>query len=208
MPNPTPSLPWLEPGDPFPASESAWTTDSEAPGLLAAGGNLEVATLERAYGKGIFPWFSDGQPILWWSPDPRMVLQTANFRLHRSLRQALVRKEFVLHYQPKCDTASGRVCGAEALVRWHHSERGLVPPSMPRGKKPQGFWTKEQIAKTAAKFKTRSEFRKAEPSAYSIAGTSGWLDEVCAHMLPRSRPLALQSSRLPAMSASDSQCRL
>jgi len=91
MPNSTLSLPWLEPGEPFPAAESAWNSASEAPGLLAAGGDLKVATLERAYGKGIFPWFSDGQPILWWSPDPRMVLQTANFRLHRSLRQALTR---------------------------------------------------------------------------------------------------------------------
>ncbi len=91
MPNSTLSLPWLEPGEPFPAAESAWNSASEAPGLLAVGGDLKVATLERAYGKGIFPWFSDGQPILWWSPDPRMVLQTANFRLHRSLRQALVR---------------------------------------------------------------------------------------------------------------------
>jgi len=105
----------------------------------------------------------------------------------------------------------------DSTLAWHKEspasygaakKRGLVPPSMPRGKKPQGFWTKEKIAKTAAKFKTRSEFRKAEPSAYSIAGTSGWLDEVCAQMMPRSRPLALQSSRLPAMSASDSQCRL
>jgi len=91
MSNLSPPLPWMEPGDPFPAVESAWVSGSEAPGLLAVGGDLEVATLERAYSKGIFPWFSDGQPILWWSPDPRMVLQTANFRLHRSLRQALVR---------------------------------------------------------------------------------------------------------------------
>jgi len=91
MPNPTLSLPWLEPGEPFPAAESAWNSASEAPGLVAVGADLEVATLTQAYGKGIFPWFSDGQPILWWSPDPRMVLQTANFRLHRSLRQALVR---------------------------------------------------------------------------------------------------------------------
>ncbi|MCU7376254.1 EAL domain-containing protein [Paucibacter sp. O1-1] len=48
--------------------------------------------------------------------------------LEVALRQALTRKEFVLFYQPKCDTASGRICGAEALVRWHHPERGLVPP--------------------------------------------------------------------------------
>jgi leucyl/phenylalanyl-tRNA--protein transferase len=45
--------------------------------------------LQRAYRGGIFPWFSDGQPILWWSPDPRMVLQVNHFRLHRSLRKSL-----------------------------------------------------------------------------------------------------------------------
>jgi leucyl/phenylalanyl-tRNA--protein transferase len=53
------------------------------------GGALDVETLKRAYARGIFPWFSQGQPILWWSTDPRMVLQTAHFRLHRSLRKSL-----------------------------------------------------------------------------------------------------------------------
>jgi len=61
-----------------------------APGLLAAGVTLDVATLTRAYSSGIFPWFSLGQPVLWWSPDPRMVLKTADFRLHRSLRKRIV----------------------------------------------------------------------------------------------------------------------
>ena len=84
-------LPWLESGDAFPTANNAWNSDCEAPGLLAAGGELGVDTLLRAYGSGIFPWFSEGQPILWWSPDPRMVLSTPNFRLHRSLRQALTR---------------------------------------------------------------------------------------------------------------------
>jgi leucyl/phenylalanyl-tRNA--protein transferase len=84
-------LPWLESGENFPPADSAWGTDSEAPGLLAAGGDLGVDTLLRAYRTGIFPWFSEGQPILWWSPDPRMVLATPNFRLRRSLRQVLNR---------------------------------------------------------------------------------------------------------------------
>jgi leucyl/phenylalanyl-tRNA---protein transferase len=82
-------LPWLHPGDPFPDASSAWDERQPAPGLLAAGGVLDVETLHRAYSRGIFPWFSDGQPILWWSTDPRMVLFTAEFKLHRSLRKTL-----------------------------------------------------------------------------------------------------------------------
>ncbi|WBY03918.1 leucyl/phenylalanyl-tRNA--protein transferase [Ramlibacter tataouinensis] len=82
-------LPWLQPGDPFPPAKRAWGSADPAPGLLAAGGALDVDTLRRAYCGGIFPWFSEGQPILWWSTDPRMVLFTAEFRLHRSLRRTL-----------------------------------------------------------------------------------------------------------------------
>lgn len=85
----SPELPWLEDTDPFPAPLRAWGPDSPAPGLLAAGGNLDVSYLAQAYRQGTFPWFSTGQPILWWSPDPRMVLETSNFQLHRSLRKTL-----------------------------------------------------------------------------------------------------------------------
>lgn len=84
-------LPWLQPGDPFPDPARAWDARQPAPGLLAAGGALDVDTLERAYRAGIFPWFSEDQPILWWSTDPRMVLFTDEFRLHRSLRKTLTR---------------------------------------------------------------------------------------------------------------------
>ena len=83
------NLPWLAPGEPFPPLEQAWGPESGAPGLLAAGGELDVRTLCAAYAHGIFPWFSDGQPILWWCPDPRMVLAAANFKLHPSLRKTL-----------------------------------------------------------------------------------------------------------------------
>ncbi|MBA4261057.1 MAG: leucyl/phenylalanyl-tRNA--protein transferase [Comamonadaceae bacterium] len=91
---PTRARPWLEPGQAFPPVASAWGADDPAPGLLAAGGVLDVPTLVQAYSQGIFPWYSAGQPILWWSTDPRMVLEPAAFRLHRSLRktiQALLR---------------------------------------------------------------------------------------------------------------------
>lgn len=86
-----PPLPWLEPGEPFPDTRQAWGLGSPAPGLLAAGGDLGTDTLHRAYRAGIFPWFSGGQPILWWSTDPRMVLHPGEFRLHRSLRKTLLR---------------------------------------------------------------------------------------------------------------------
>lgn len=105
---PTPPLPWLEPQDPFPAPEEAWSAASPAPGLLAAGGLLDVPHLAAAYRQGIFPWFSSGQPILWWSPDPRMVLPVAQFRLHRSLRKTLQR----FRSQPGCEVAVNRDFGA------------------------------------------------------------------------------------------------
>ena len=85
------NLPWLDPGDPFPPASDAWDDAQAAPGLLAAGGALDLETLQRAYSGGIFPWFSEGQPILWWSTDPRMVLFTDEFRLHRSLRKSVAR---------------------------------------------------------------------------------------------------------------------
>jgi leucyl/phenylalanyl-tRNA---protein transferase len=82
-------VPWLSGHEPFPPVSEAWSAADPAPGLLAAGGSLDVATLTQAYSQGIFPWFSTGQPVLWWSPDPRMVLKTESFKLHRSLRKTL-----------------------------------------------------------------------------------------------------------------------
>lgn len=87
----TSSIPWLGPDDPFPAPADSWSADSPLPGLLAAGGLLDVPHLLAAYGQGIFPWFGEGQPILWWSTAPRMVLYPQELRLHRSLRRTLQR---------------------------------------------------------------------------------------------------------------------
>jgi len=61
----------------------------EPPGLLAAGGDLSPARLLAAYERGVFPWYSAQQPILWWSPDPRMVLFPGEFKCSRSLRKTL-----------------------------------------------------------------------------------------------------------------------
>lgn len=75
----------------FPPSERALGPETDAPGLLAAGGTLTPQRLAAAYRRGIFPWYGPGQPPLWWAPDPRMVLQTADFKLSRSLRKAVQR---------------------------------------------------------------------------------------------------------------------
>lgn len=84
-----PLLPWLDPNQDFPPTSQAWDENSPAPGLLAAGGVLDVETLRRAYSQGIFPWYSQGQPTLWWSPNPRMVLQVTNFRLRPSFKKKI-----------------------------------------------------------------------------------------------------------------------
>lgn len=92
-------LPWLASGEPFPLVDSAWGIDTVAPGLLCAGADLSVATLQKAYQNGIFPWFSAGQPILWWSPAPRMVLEVGQFKLSPSLKKTL--KKFAK--DPDCE---------------------------------------------------------------------------------------------------------
>jgi leucyl/phenylalanyl-tRNA--protein transferase len=105
-------LPWLDPGDPFPPVSAAWDAAQPAPGLLAAGGALDVESLLRAYAAGIFPWFSEGQPILWWSTDPRMVLHTGEFQLHRSLRKTLARFVASPNCEVRIDTAFDQVIQA------------------------------------------------------------------------------------------------
>lgn len=75
---------WLDPDTPLPAPDHAMPE-----GLLAAGSDLSVPRLMEAYSKGIFPWFNEGDPVLWWSPDPRMVLACADFKASRSLDKKL-----------------------------------------------------------------------------------------------------------------------
>lgn len=85
-------LPWLDPDDdtePFPALNSAL---KEPDGLLAAGGSLSPQRLLSAYRYGIFPWFEDEQPILWWSPNPRMVLKPKDVHISRSLKKVINNK--------------------------------------------------------------------------------------------------------------------
>lgn len=84
-------LPWLDGDTPFPPLEMALRDPN---GLLAAGGELSPQRLLDAYRQGIFPWFSADDPVLWWSPDPRMVLVPDQFKLSRSLAKRLRRHDF------------------------------------------------------------------------------------------------------------------
>lgn len=84
-------LAWLHGDTPFPPTHQALGPGTDAPGLLAAGGDLSPTRLVNAYARGIFPWYGEGQPLLWWTTDPRMVLPVAEFKLARSLRKTLQR---------------------------------------------------------------------------------------------------------------------
>ena len=88
------NLQWLDPDDPcapFPPLEHALT---DPDGLLAFGGDLSVTRLINAYRHGIFPWYSDGQPIMWWSPDPRTILLPDNIKISRSLAKTIRKKPY------------------------------------------------------------------------------------------------------------------
>ena len=90
----SPNITWIssdDPPDSFPDIESAFDVPD---GLLAAGGDLSPDRLLYAYRHGIFPWYDDGQPILWWSPDPRCVLRPHEFHVSRRLRRSLSRSRF------------------------------------------------------------------------------------------------------------------
>ena len=103
-------VPWLTENTPFPPVSRAL---DEPNGLLAAGGDLSVQRLIEAYRHGIFPWYSDGQPVLWWSPDPRMVLFPREFKLSRSLKKRLRRQDYEIHM----DSVFTRVMRACAAPR-------------------------------------------------------------------------------------------
>ncbi|MBI5431075.1 MAG: leucyl/phenylalanyl-tRNA--protein transferase [Nitrosomonadales bacterium] len=108
-------IPWLTGDAPFPSVELALRNPN---GLLAAGGDLSAARLLEAYRRGIFPWFNPGDPVLWWSPDPRMVLFPGEFKTSRSLAKELR----CTGYQLRCDTAFEQVMRACAAPR--DSQRG------------------------------------------------------------------------------------
>jgi leucyl/phenylalanyl-tRNA---protein transferase len=103
-------LPFVDTDEPFPALDTALDDPN---GLLCWGGELNAARLQRAYTSGIYPWFSPGQPVLWWTPDPRMVLAVADFKLQRSLIKVIRNAGFEVRVDTCFETVI-RTCGAVA----------------------------------------------------------------------------------------------
>jgi leucyl/phenylalanyl-tRNA--protein transferase len=124
-------IPWLETNTPFPDVSEALTID--APGLLAAGADLSPQRLLLAYQNGIFPWFSEGQPILWWSTDPRMVLYTERFKVSDSLKKTLRRVE------------RSRVEGGRWDVRFDSNFEAVMRACAEPRKDGPGTWISEDI---------------------------------------------------------------
>ena len=113
-------IPWLGPTDPFPPVERALACPN---GLLAAGADLSVPRLLDAYRHGIFPWYAEGEPILWWSPDPRMVLVPEEFKVSRSLAKTLRNR----HYEIRFDSAFRDVMAACAAPRPGQAGTWITP---------------------------------------------------------------------------------
>jgi leucyl/phenylalanyl-tRNA--protein transferase len=111
-------IPWLAPGQPFPPVETALKSPN---GLLAASAGLGPQRLLEAYPRGIFPWYSEGEPVLWWSPDPRMVLFTSEFRVSRSLAKTLKRAPHDASIEVHLDRAFDDVIRACAEPRAHEA---------------------------------------------------------------------------------------
>ncbi len=88
----------LDPGNPDAPFPNVALAEKEPNGLLALGGDLSPERLTNAYRHGVFPWYSDGQPILWWSPDPRTVLFPAQLKISRSLQKNLRNKPFTVSF--------------------------------------------------------------------------------------------------------------
>jgi leucyl/phenylalanyl-tRNA--protein transferase len=114
---------WLGPRDPFPPVAAALRDPN---GLLAAAGDLSVPRLLDAYARGIFPWSGEGEPLLWWSPDPRMVLWLRELHVSRSLR----RRIRAGGYTVSLDTAFGDVMRACAAPRAAHHGTWITPAMM------------------------------------------------------------------------------
>lgn len=116
-------IPWL-PAEPiFPPLARAL---KEPNGLLAAGGDLSPTRILAAYRRGIFPWFAAGDPILWWSPDPRMVLVPAELKISRSLARTLRNAD----YEMRLDTAFEEVIHACATAPRDGQAGTWITPEM------------------------------------------------------------------------------
>ncbi len=125
-----PPVPWLEHDDPFPSVDRALGPSTGLEGLVAIGADLSPARLLDAYRHGIYPWYSEGQPILWWSPDPRMVLRLSAFKISRSLRKAIRARRRDPRWVFRLNSAFGAVMNGCAQVERHGQSGTWITPEM------------------------------------------------------------------------------
>jgi len=136
-------LAWLERDDPFPPVERALKNPH---GLLCAGADLSVERLLEAYRRGIFPWYSRGEPPLWWSPDPRMVLECDALKVSRSLAKSLRNKG----YEVRVDTVFREVlkgCAYRTEGTWLGTEMQAAYSDLHRAGYAHSFetWRKNEL---------------------------------------------------------------
>ena len=117
-------IPWLRANTPFPLVEQAL---DEPNGLLAAGADLSPRRLLEAYRHGIFPWYSEGQPILWWSTNPRMVLFTDELRISESLRKVLRKQPFEVRINTAFRAVMEQCAAPRAASRAGHDGTWIMP---------------------------------------------------------------------------------
>ncbi len=117
-------IPWID--EVRPVFPSVKTALKDPEGLLCAGGNLSIDTLLDAYSQGIFPWYSDGQPLLWWSTDPRMVLTPRTYHESRSLKRFLRKSPWTV----TSDTAFNQVIDCCASIVRSHEDGTWIHPEM------------------------------------------------------------------------------
>ena len=123
-------LNWVDEHTPLPPTHLAMGPRDEVPGLLAAGGRVTPQRLEEAYRMGVFPWFSPGQPTLWWSPDPRMVLPVAGFRISHSMRKTLRRFMRSPTCEVRVDSAFAQVIAACAQTPRNGQDGSWIVPAI------------------------------------------------------------------------------
>lgn len=121
MSNRSASIVYLEQNDPFPPANYA-----REDGLLAVGGDLSVGRLQEAYEKGIFPWFAKDDPILWWSPDPRMVLEPTGFKASKSFKKIVKASKFKVTF----NTAFKEVISKCAFIKRNQQEGTWITTDM------------------------------------------------------------------------------
>lgn len=119
-------IPWIGPEMDFPTTDNGIAEISELNGLLAASDRLNSKMLLKAYARGIFPWSGDNQPILWWAPNPRMVLKCKDFSIHDSLKKK-IRKKIKSGLRLTCDMAFLDVISACSVPRTGQNGSWITP---------------------------------------------------------------------------------